>query len=101
MEGQPTEEHPCPTIDIAGLHQPAEKTPGKSRPKNKDSERTIQQCTKYSPAEKKAKIEEEQTDIHGDISGEDVDNSNYIVYHDHNYICVCDCRRRKRFLNYR
>ena len=91
VDGQPTVDHPCPTVDMGYNYQPKKHQVRAAR-----KTRTMQKFTQYSPAEKKSKTEVEQTDVKGDSSGEaelkqNVDNLNKSIKHDHDYIYVCDC----------
>ena len=65
VDGQPTVDHPCPTVDMGYNYQPKKHQVRAAR-----KTRTMQKFTQYSPAEKKSKTEVEQTDVKGDSSGE-------------------------------
>ena len=91
MDGQPTLDHPCPTVNMGYNYQPKKHQVRAAR-----KTRAMQNFTQHSPAETKPKTEIEQTDDEGDSSGEaglkqTVDNMNNSIKHDHDYIYVCDC----------
>ena len=91
MDGQPTVDHPYPTVDMGYNYQPKKHQVRAAR-----KTRTVQKFTQYSRAEKKSKTEVEQTDVKGDSSGEaelkqNVENLNKNIKHDHDYIYVGDC----------
>jgi len=91
VDGQPTVDHPCPTVDMGYNYQPKKDQVSEAR-----KTRPIQKFTQYSPAEKKPKTEVEQADIKGDSSSEaelkeTVENLNKGIKRDHDYIYVCDC----------
>lgn len=94
VNGQPTEDHPFPTIDVGYNYKPKQQKVRAGR-----KARTSQHNTQDSPAEKKPKIELEPTegvmgDNEGDVKLEQaVDNSvkHDSIKHDHDYIYVCHC----------
>ena len=61
MDGQPTVDHRCPTVDMGYNYQPK-----KHQVRAAGKTRTMQKFTQYRPAEKKSKTEVEQTDVKGD-----------------------------------
>ena len=85
VDGQPTVDHPCPTVNMGYNYQPK-----KHQVRAAHKTRAMQTFTQYSPAEKKPKTEIEQTDVEGDLK-QTVDNMNNSIKHDHDYIYVCDC----------
>ena len=90
MDGKPTVDHPCPTVDMGCnyMYQPKKLQARAAR-----KTRAIQKFMQYSPVEKKNLKLRQSILISNDSSGE-VElkpNLNGSIEHDHDYIYVCDC----------
>ena len=87
MDGKPTVDHPCPTVEMGCNYQP-KKHQARAARKTKG----IQKFMQYSPVEKKPNTEGEHTDFKGEVElKQTVENLNKSIEQDHGYIYVSDC----------